>query len=94
MLVLNLELPCAQCGALHPGKPGSVEEGMMFTVMLLNATEKSFFCDPKCYEAYRNANYEQPKGFYIDHIERAPLFQRRYEWRLRSDALKKKLGYL
>lgn len=94
MLVLTLMLPCSQCGILHPGVPGSVEEGMVFTVMLLNATSKSYFCDPACYEAYRNANYKQPAVYYMDQIERAPLFKRRYEWRLRSDALKKKLGYL
>ena len=85
-------LICAQCGKLHFGEPGSVHEQLLYRVMLLNATSKSFFCDPGCYETYRNQKYEQPTVYYLDQIERKPLFEMRYKWRQHVAELRKKLN--
>ena len=50
-------LYCKQCQTAHPGKRGDTEELLLYRVMLLNATEKSYFCDPGCYDAYRKDHY-------------------------------------
>lgn len=94
-MVVIREIPsliCAQCGKLHPGEPGSVYETLLYRVMLLNATQKSFFCDPGCYETFRNQKYKQPLVFYIDWIERKPMFEMRYRWRQRTADLRQKLN--
>lgn len=56
-------LYCKQCQTAHPGKRGEVGELLLYSVMLLDATEKSYFCTPACYDAYKkeNENYKPQK---------------------------------
>ena len=49
---------CKHCQKAHPGKRGEAEELLLYSVMLLDATEKSYFCDPACYDAYKKENYK------------------------------------
>ena len=49
-----MAVTCKWCGAVHRNaERGLASEQLVYSVMLLDATEKSFFCDPKCYDAYR-----------------------------------------
>jgi hypothetical protein len=49
---------CKHCGAKHAHvERGTASEKHVYSVMLLDATEKSFFCTPKCCDEYRSENY-------------------------------------
>lgn len=54
-------LYCKQCQKAHSGKRGEAGELLLYSVMLLNATEKSYFCDPACYDAYKKEHYAPQK---------------------------------
>ena len=75
-------LYCKSCAAAHPGMRGGPEELVLYSVMLLDATEKSFFCDPACYERY---NRERKDCKHDVFCERPAV---RMSWRERSVAMK------
>lgn len=46
-------IQCTGCKAvIRNVRPGEPLEGALYTVMLLNASRKSFFCDPTCYDMH------------------------------------------
>lgn len=84
-------LYCKQCQTAHPGKRGDAEELLLYSVMLLNATEKSYFCDPACYDAYKKENYYKPQKW-EEVVENAQSKQFvRDAWRERNQAVKLQL---
>lgn len=44
---------CENCRAVHPGRRGEAAEGLLYTVMRLDATQKSMYCNPACYEMHK-----------------------------------------
>ena len=83
-------LYCKQCQRVYPGKRGGTEELLLYSVMLLDAKEKSHFCDPGCYEAYRKEQYAPSKM--EDNIERLQSMHGvRNAWRERNQAVKLQL---
>lgn len=83
---------CKQCKTVHPGVRSGPEERMLYSVMLLGGPEKSFFCNPSCYELYRKETYA-PEN-YVDREERlAGVHYLRENWKERSTEVKRALGY-
>ena len=75
-------LYCKQCQKAHPVKRGEAGELLLYSVMLLDATEKSYFCDPACYDAYRKEKYAPQK--WEEAVQSAQSKQRvRDAWRER-----------
>ena len=59
---------------------------MLYSVMLLDATEKSFFCNPACYARYNNNRpLLMPGGLMHDILRK---MQMRAAWQQRSAAVK------
>ena len=83
---------CKQCKAVHPGVRTGPEELVLYRVMLLNATEKSFFCNPACYELYRKETYA-PEKFVQREKRLADVWHLRENWKERSFEVKRALGY-
>lgn len=83
---------CKQCKAVHPGIRTGPEERMLYSVMLLGGPEKSFFCNPGCYELYRKETYAPEK--FVDREDRlSRVWDLREDWKERSSEVKRALGY-
>jgi hypothetical protein len=71
---------CKQCGAKHPHvERGTASEKLVYSVRLLDAAEKSFFCSPECCDAYRAEEYKHTVVHLTDQVEYA-----RQLWRTRQ----------
>lgn len=53
-------ITCKGCHKYHDIIPLSHKEASLYRVMLLNENHKSYFCDPKCYERYKE--YHSSEG--------------------------------
>ena len=73
-----MAVTCKHCGAVHAKvERGVAFEQLVYSVMLLDATEKSFFCNPKCYDAYRAEKH--PGSYITDEVAYA-----RQQWAARQ----------
>lgn len=91
---------CEQCRTVHPGVRGGPEESMLYSVMLLkgpeklSGPEKSFFCNPGCYELYRKTSKTYAPEKFADREERlARTWHMRENWKERSAEARRALGY-
>ena len=67
---------------------------MLYSVMLLGGPEKSFFCNPGCYELYRkNPKIYAPEKFVDRENRLAGVWHLRENWKERSAEAKRALGY-